>query len=277
MNFENDALNRDNRGFYVLRRTYSDYFRRSAYVSSRNPIIDRITEYDIKSANTTMLRRAKLIKEKDIRAIEALPKHDREVIVGKMIQQDKQIGKTVRKGITEAKRMLFEANGVQTDEIQAIRSDAVCIIGRKLLKTEFGPIVFRPTQYSMYMKLEGIEYYYRSSDNQVDVKGIKDEIIDEPDHQAGMVNFMATVMGYLTRDRRDALRKYLIEFSEAYKAKELPVCYYREMSNLNAYRTDMEVANFSYALTTASEDDLPMINGIYNYKRFVLPVIQQYL
>jgi len=274
---ENSALNRDNRGFYVLRRTYSDYFRRSAYVSSRTPIIDRITEYDIKSANTTMLRRAKLIKEKDLQAIEALPKHDREVMIGNMIKRDKQIGKVIRKGIVEGKRLLFQANGVQSDEIQAIRSDAVFIIGRRLKTIEFGPITFRPTSYSMYMKLAGLEYYYRSSDNHVDIKGINDSIVEEPDHQAGIVNFMATVMGYLTRNRRDALRKYLIEFSEAYKAMELPLCYYREMSKLNAYRTTMEISDFSYATTMPSEDDKKIINGIYNYNRFVLPVIQQYL
>ena len=224
-----------------------------------------------------MLRRAKLIKEKDLQAIEALPKHDREVLIGQMIKQDKNIGKIIRKGITEGKRLLFEANGIQTDEIQAIRSDAVCILGRKLKVTEFGPIVFRPTTYSMYMKVEGIEYYYQSSENRVDVKGIKDETIEEEDHQNGMMTFLATVMGYLVRDRRDALRKYLIEFSEAYKAKELPICYYREMSNLNAYRTTMEVSDLAYVMTSVPKEDIPLINGTYNYKRFVLPMIQQYV
>lgn len=274
---ENDALNRDNRGFYVLRRTYSDYFRRSAYTQSRTPIIDRITEYDIKSANTTMLRKARLIKERDLRMIEELPKHDREVLIGHMIKQDKNIGKIIRKGIVEGKRLLFEANGVQTEEIQAIRSDAVFIIGRKLQVTEFGPIVFRPTTYSMYMKVEGLEYYYQSQTNHVDVKGIKDEIVEHEDHQAGMMQFIATVMGYLVRNRRDALCRYLIEFSEAYKAKELPLCYYRELGNLNAYRTNLDLGDLSYALDMVSEDDRPSINGIYNYRRFVLPMIQQYL
>ena len=274
---ENDALNRDNRGFYVLHRTYSDYFRRSSYVSPKTPIIDRITEYDIRSANTTMLRRAKKIKEKDLRAIEALPKHDREVLIGNLIKQDKEIGKMIRKGISEAKRLLFEANGVQTDEIQAIRSDAVCIIGRRLQTIEFGPIMFRPTEYAMYMKLEGIEYYYRQDTNTVDVKGIRDDIVSHDDHQQGIMAFMAKVMGYLVRNRRDALRRYLIEFSEAYKAKELPVQYYRELSNLNAYRTTMETAGYSYSLDTITESDLNEISGIYNYRRFILPVIQQYL
>ena len=274
---ENDALNHDNRGFYVLRRTYSDYFRRSSYILSRTPIIDRITEYDIKSANTTMLRRSKMIKEKDLRAIEALPKHDREVLIGHMIKQDPSIGKVIRGGIVDAKRMLFQANGVQTDEIQAIRSDAVFIIGRKLRNREFGPILFREHTYSMYMKLEGVEYYYDRAENTASIKGIRSSITDEEDHQNGMVKFMTTVMEYLCKGRRDALRRYLIEFSEAYKAKELPLCYYREMSNLNAYRTDMDIGRYSYALISPSEDDRSMINGTYNYTRFVLPVIQQYL
>ena len=224
-----------------------------------------------------MLRRSKLIKEKDLQAIEALPKHNREVMIGNMIRMDKEIGKVIRKGIIEAKRQLFQANGVQTDEIQAIRSDAVFIIGRRLHVTEFGPVLFREHQYSMYMKLNGIEFYYDRQNKAVAVKGIRDEIVEGEDYQNGILKFIMTVMELLCRDRRDALRKYLIDFNEAYKTKRLPICYYREMSNLDAYRTNMDIGVLSYSLTMPTEEDLPSINGVYNYNRFVLPIIQQYL
>lgn len=275
---ENHDLNHDKKGFYVLRRTYSDLFRRSAYNYSKSPIIDRIIEYDIRSANTTMLRRARKVKERDLKALEALPKHQREVIVGNMIKQDKEIGKTIRKGIIQAKRMLFEANNIQSDEVQAIRNDAVFIIGRRLKATTFGSIEFvQKGVYSMYMKVEGIHFYYDKANQTVDVKGIKDEIVEEEDHQNGMVKFMSTVMGYLCMNRRDALRKYLIEFTDNYKSMKLPLCYYREFGKLNAYRSKMEISGYSFCQGYVSESDRDMIDGTYNYKRFVLPIIQQYM
>ena len=275
---ENRDLNRDRKGFYVLHRTYSDLYNRSSYIQSKSPIIDRITEYDIRSANTTMLRRAHLVKAKDLDALEELPKHDREVIIGNMINQNRDIGLAIRKGIVKAKRELFQANGIQSDEVHAIRNDAVFVVGRRLRETEFGPVQFKEKNvYSMYMRVEGIDFYYDRSRNTVDVKGIKDTIVEEEDHQNGMVRYMTTVMGYLSRDRRDALRKYLLAFVDDYKSKRLPVCYYREFGILDAYRTTMELSGYSYTMTVANADDLPMINGIYNYKRFILPIVQQYL
>ena len=127
------------------------------------------------------------------------------------------------------------------------------------------------------MKLEGIEYYYDAREKRVDLKGVKDEVLEEPDHRNGMLLFLARCMDYLVMDRRDALRRYLIEFVDDYKSKRLPVQYYRELNRDNCYRTTMEISGMSFSLIVATEDDKDMINGVYNYKRFVLPIIQRFM
>ena len=268
----------DAEGFKLLLPTYSDYWKRSAYLTKETRIINRVYEYDIRSANTSALRTAKKLKTSTLDELEQLPRHDREVRIGQMIAQDKSIGKVIKREITRAKRQLFMANHIQDDEVLSIKNDAVFIIGRRLTHTVFGPMEFKEKNiYSGYLYVEKLELYYDRKHRTVDVKGIKDEVIKDPDHQKGMVSFLSQVMEYLVMDRMPALRRYLISFTDDYKNKRLPVEYYKEMSGDNIYRTDMELSSFCFQMQSATEDDKPMINGTYNFKRFVIPMIRLFI
>lgn len=270
---------RDSQGFYKLRRTYSELFKKTNYLAKGIKVVqNRITEYDIRSSNTSILREAHKLRVSTLDALEALPGRDRKVIIGKMIRNDKSLQKVISTGVIEAKRKLFQANGIQDAEVLSIKNDAVFIIGRKLRQTVFGAIEFRPKNvYSVYLNIEKIEFYYDKARDTVDVKGVRDSVVEDPDQQSGMIRFFATVMRYLMFDQRDKLRKYLIDFSNAYKEKTLPVQYYKEFNEYNIYRTMMETEGFSFNMTVAGDKDKGIINGVYNYKRFVLPLIQEYI
>lgn len=270
---------RDSQGFYKLRRTYSELFKKTNYLAKGVKVVqNRITEYDIRSSNTSILREAYKLRVSTLDALEALPGRDRKVIIGKMIRNDKSLQKVISTGVVEAKRKLFQANGIQDAEVLSIKNDAVFIIGRKLRQTVFGAIEFRPKNvYSVYLNIEKIEFYYDKARDTVDVKGVRDSVVEDPDQQSGMIRFFATVMRYLMFDQRDKLRKYLIDFSNAYKEKTLPVQYYKEFNEYNIYRTMMETEGFSFNMTVAGDKDKDIINGVYNYKRFVLPLIQEYI
>lgn len=266
---------RDKEGFAELNPTFSNLWKRSAYLTKETRIIHRIYEYDIRSANTSSLRMARKLKSSTLDELEQLPRHDREVRVGMMIQEDKSIGRVIKREISRAKQNLFMANGVQDEEVLSIKNDAVFIIGRRLTHTEFGHMVFKEKNvYAGYLYVEKLELYYNRKSRTVDIKGIKDEIVQDPDHQNGIVLFLAKVMEYLTMDRMDALRKYLITFADDYKAKRLPVTYYKEMNSENIYRTTMGVSGAFFQMQSATENDKEMINGTYNFKRFVLPMIR---
>jgi len=273
------TTDRDRQGFYSLKRKYSELYKRVNYIQRDIDLIqNKITEYDIRSANTSILEQNHKLKKATLEAINSLPGKDRKVIIGKMIKNDPSLQKVIVRGVIRAKRDLFSANLIQDADVLSIKNDAVFIIGRKLRYTSFGAIEFRPKHvYSLYMNIDGTEFYYDKTEQRVSVKGIRDEIVEHPDHQAGMMQFFVTVMKHLMLDRRDALRKYLIEFSSAYKEKKLPPCYYRELSSDNFYRTKMALGDYTFALDYASEDELELIDGVYNYKRFVLPLIQKYI
>ena len=261
-----------------LRFSFSELYPRVNYSSPLPAVVNRITEYDIRSANTTMLRAFGVVRRSTIDRIEALPSQERKVAVGKMMLKKPEIKGIVSRGIRLAKLELFRSNLIQDDEVLSIRNDAVFIIGRRLRRTKFGVIEFRPKNvYSAYLSVEGIEFYLDTAGDRVDVKGISDSTVEHPDHQRGMVVFIRTVMGHLVYDRRDALRRYLIDFANDYKRKNLPLEYYREFAPTNIYRTDMELSGHGFNVDVAGEEYRDMINGVYNYRRFVLPLIQRYV
>ena len=269
---------RDANGFIRLKRSYSDLYKKVNYRAKTPRVINKIYEYDIRAANLTMLELSGTINSAVADRLRALPKKDREVAIGKMIAKDKSIGKTIAKGIINAKHRLFRANKIQTDEVLSIKNDAVFISGRRLAVTTVAGVEFvLKHQYAMYQFLDRLELYYDRRKHSITIKGIRDEIVEHPDHQNGILQFLQTVFDYLLFDRMSDLREYLIDFAEKYKRKELPVQYYRELNLVNSYRTVIELSGFEYNLEEISDQDLWMINPVYNYMRFVLPIIQQYM
>lgn len=266
-------------GFIHLHRTYSTLFEKTLYTTDLQYICNRITEYDLKQANLSCLEASGKVDPEIIATLRDKPKMEREVLVGKMQAADKSFVKIIRNGIRHAREMLFEANLIQDNEVVSIRNDAVFIAGRKLKHTTFGPFHFVPKNtYSLFLKLDKTtEFYYDGRHKTVTVKGISDDIVSDPDHQNGILIFLSTIFQYLVQDRCKDLKQYLIQFSEAYKRKDLPVSYYKEFNSDNIYRGVFELGDFRVFQSIASQEDLPMINGIYNYTRYVLPMIQTFL
>ena len=273
-----ENVERDRDGFIVLRRTYSELYKRVTYLRKVPSVINRIIEYDIRSANTSTLRNTGTLSKGMLDLIEYLPSKERKVFIGKIEREAIKAKKIIADQITLAKMDLFRTNGIQDDDVLSIKNDAIFIVGRSLRQTVFGDIEFREKNvYAMYLQLPGLELYYDKTNDRVDIKGIRDEVLAEEDHRNGMLRFLAEVMGYAVMDRRDALRRYLIDFTHDYKAMRLPIGYYRELSKENSYRTSLSGDGFELSLLQAGEEDKDIVNGIYNYRRFVLPIIQKYI
>lgn len=271
---------RDKDGFIELQRKYSELYKKANYLTDRTVVIDRIYEYDIRSANISAMKASGKFDDKILAMLENLNKQAREEAVGKMIRRDKDhiIWPTIAKGIRNAKEQLFRYNGLEDENILSIKNDAVFVIGRKLKYTTFGPLEFRPkNQYAGYMQIEKVEMYYDKRHRRIDFKGIRDEVVNHPDHQSGMVQFLLQVFQYLSMDQENELRQFLIQFTHDYKAMKLPKQYYREFSGNNEYHTKIELSGFEYNLTEIGQNDLDIINPVYNYTKFILPIIRQFM
>ena len=275
MSLSLDNILRDPDGFIRLKYQYSELFRKRNYLTKKNLIIDRIYEYDIRSANVSALRWSDLFQEDQLDVLESLPKMEREVAVGKLIRSNKQFQRIIHNGIFQARERLFRYNHIQDNDVLSIKNDAVFIIGRNLKECKFGPMEFRKkNQYAAFMKLDKLELYYDRKHKTVDIKGVRDEVVEHPDHQEGMIQFFVTAMNYLVMDQRPRLREYLIEFVHDYKNLKLPYQYYRELNRDNCYRTKYELTGYAFNLDQIEQDQVKEINITYNYMRFILPLTQ---
>lgn len=266
-------------GFIHLTHKNSILYRKTNYRTPLPLVVNTIIEYDLKSANISALRSSGKVSDKLLNKLSSMTKLEREKAVGRMIRKDKEFYKIIKNGIRNARMMLFEENGVQDNDVLSIKNDAVFIVGRKLQNTEFGSYHFIPKNtYAAYMYLDQqIELYYDSRKRTVTFKGLGESVIEEQDHKDGMIQFFTTVMQYICNGRRDRLRKYLIDFVNRYKSMDLPVHYYREFNADNIYRTEISIQTYGFNLISASESDKEYINGIYNYTRYILPIVRTFM
>lgn len=270
---------RGSNGFIHLKRSYSTLYTRSLFTTDLTIVINKITEYDLKSANISAMEASGKFDQQVLDNLRGMSKMQREVLVGKMRRKDKRITKIISNGIQYAKQCLFEANLIQDAEVVSIKNDAVFIAGRKLKCTKFGPYQFVPKNtYSLFLKLDKqLEFYYDGRHDKLDIKGIGENVLSDPDQINGMICFLKTVFRLISKGRTDDLRVYLIRFVDDYKSLNLPVCYYKEFNSFNIYRLKLELQGYEYHMSSISESDKDTITGIYNYTRYILPIVQAFL
>lgn len=269
---------RDKDGFIILTPNYSDLFRKVNYLAPIDYCVDRIIEYDIRHANTSVMRRySSVLSPEVLDKLDSLG-NQRNIEFGKLERDSSsgsKIKKALSKGIIQAKHELFRANLIQDADVLSVKNDAVFIIGRRLKHTTFGSVTFaQKNTYSAYLHIQKFEFYYNRRHDELAVKGLSNDILSEPDHQSGMVVFIKTVMRYLADNNRKSLRKYLLEFTQQYKALELPYQYYREFNADNCYRSKYDMGDFSFNYTQVNDSYRSELVTTFNYRYYVLPVIQ---
>lgn len=244
------------------------------YTSPAESIINKIVEYDIKSAGFSVSKKYKLISKNKIQLLEKLPNKNRSIEIGKLQLSDSNLRDKLPKYVIVEKVNFFRFNKIQDENVLSIKNDAVFIIGIKCKHTKFGIIEFvEKNRYSSYHKINGIEFFYRNREDKLDVKGINDEVVKL--HEEGMVKFLKKCFKLIEYDRISDLKKYLIEFSNDYKSRKLPSIYYREFNSRNQYM----FLNDDIALYIESipKKQLKDINISFNYLFYVIPLLNRYL
>lgn len=210
----------------------------SSYITPSRYISGRIVEYDIKSANITMLKKYNVISQDYFNFLSNLPKYDREVEVGLLIKSDIKYYNIIRDGIIEAKTNLFISNNVDPLSIVRIANDAVYInSSNDLPYTQFDNVIFKQKSVSNSMlKLDNLIIFFSYIGESLDItiKGIKPET--QKLHEDYMITFIANIMYLIERvSPIDALNS-INEFYIDYINLKLPIEYYRELNSNSYYR-----------------------------------------
>lgn len=201
-----------------------------------------IREYDLQKANISVLRKLNIIDEATYLRLYHSDRMYRQVFVGNMIKENKDIGYALKRGLICAKQRLFELNGIQDCEVLCIKNDAVFVVNKELTSTTVGKYLNFACKniYTVFMKLCNLEIYYADKflpdghlSINVDVKGISDKLL--PLHQGGMLDLICTTCNMLQRFTPAETINYLMEMYDLFVQRKLPNEYYREFNNVSHF------------------------------------------
>ena len=242
-----------------------DIVRKINYLTPSRYISGRIVEYDIKSANISILKDSGRITEDDFLFLKNLPKLQREIEIGLRERKDPSIYKSIQEGIIKAKENLVDFNDINEDQIVRIANDAVYINNVSDLKyTKFGNYVEfkQKSTYDIYLNLMGVIVLLKYLDNgdiDVDIKGLGKNM---DLHKNYMINTIVYTVLLLERAGVESALDHLSEICEKYLKRELDVNYYREFNPTSMFRL---INNTSLGLYSISNEYKNIVDINYNY------------
>lgn len=236
------------------------------------PIVhhDIITEWDIKSANTSLMKYYQLAKEKDIDYLKSLSKDKREKAVGMMCLKDKEFSDNLEKSFTRIISEFFQANGLQKEDCISIKKDAVFVRSKLINHFQFGDSVtfVKKNEYTGFACIPGYEFYYNDKTKKFDVKGINDISLEL--HKDGILDFVSEIFHYI-RNESD-LNEYLHAYVSAYKNRELIFDNYRQFNSDSNFLVRM--AGAEVYMESITESMMDSVDISFNYINVIIPLIK---
>jgi len=241
--------------------------------NKNNPLITHtsIIEWDMKSANTSIMREFGLAPDKVIDKLETLDKDTRERRVGNMQRKQKDLAKQMEDSFNLIIERFISENGLEEDDVISIKRDAVFVRAKNPKVTTIGHYcVFRPkSAYVAFLLLNGMEFYLKE-DGTFDVKGIDNSLL--PLHQNGILGFIKDFLEEFDYDM-EGLHRYCKDYVSAYKNRELNLESYREFNGSSAYPVIMSDGSVM-SLNHIDDETLKNVNIKYNYENIIIPLIQ---
>ena len=238
-----------------------------------------ITEYDISKCNINVLYTKGIIDKATYDYLYNSERMVRQTFVGKLQKDNQEVVRALKSGIIEAKKMFFEANGIDDRDILSIKNDAVFLINKKPTITKFGLIEFMPKGvYTSFFKFRGIEvYYYFNNMNKmeyVDVKGISEENLAK--HEGSFLQLLKDVFYSIQINGPEITLRMIKDFYLEYVSRKLPVTFYRKFDTSSNYHyIHNTIINTGFEAEYVTEDAKNMLDITYNLG--ILMQLQRYV
>lgn len=253
----------------------TDLYKRTSYLNKNIEYLFNceIREYDLKSADMSLMKQFKLVSADTIASLEKMDKDSRHKRTG-MMQKDKKLAKALVEAFKEARRMFFDANDVEDWQVLSIKKDAIFILKNECENNTFGALEFRvKNQYLGYMYLNKTEFLYRDRESDIDVKGLGKNVNEK--HNDYMLDFIRDVFIYRIYKSYPEQIDFLSTFIKAYRAKDLDIGYYRQLDNEGYYKILNNGEEFM--MDDLSEDDIGDVDIKYNYSNYLVPIVNIFI
>jgi hypothetical protein len=254
----------------------SELYKRSLYRNKDYDFIfgSDIVEYDIRSAGLSLIKYYDLLPQKTIDFLEGMEKDARNKQIG-MIQRDDPVFKErLKESFVNIRKVFFETNDIQDNEILAIKKDAIFTLDRHMSQRAFGPVEFvRKNTYTSYLYLNNYEMYINSMLRKIDIKGLS----DYEEHRAYMLDFLISFCAVNEGAPSKKLPiSRLLTFIDKYRHKDLPAGYYRRLSQENNFIIFDEI-NEEWVEVNDIDTSKYDVDISYNYINYLVPLAGIYI
>lgn len=254
--------------------------------------VGELIEYDMREGGFSIIQKEKLLPDKMIENLKLLTKKERHEAIGKLAynKEYRHIPKLVTEKFAPYRIRFGEMNGLVDDDIFYIRKDAVCV-KKYCYETHICDFIeFREKKvYNCFIRIEPpykekdafarpntLEFYWSSETNEVDVKGIKDDVLTY--HRDGILLIVSNFMRYLYSLNYDGALRYIISVMDAYKQGfgERQDCihpekFYRRFDSSSKYHVWYNGAVLE--VDDIGIDMIPMCDKAYNYRNILVPML----
>lgn len=253
----------------------SDLYKRSLYLNKGIEFLfnNEIIEYDLKSAGFNIVKYYKLLPDKDIDKLEKMDKNQRQIQLGLYQRNNKEFIKQLNDGFANARKLFFEANDIQEYEVLSVKKDAIFIINKHCDYCQFDNLDFRiKNKYLGFMKLNGLEIYYKSPIDDLEIKGLNDNVLEY--HKEYMLDFIKDIFALATYpNNKSKIIKTLTQFVKLYIHKELEFGYYRQLNESSKFEINLDGDKYLIDNIDESAD----YDITYNYFNFILPICRIFI
>lgn len=222
------------------------------YITPERYLTGVIRELDLKAANISILHSKGMISDDEYDYLRSVPKLDREISIGNMINNTAERNKKgeiltttspvyscIKDGIREAKVWLYKMNNIKEDEIIRIANDAVYINRSVPLSytSNNGVEFVEKNIFSSVLQLNGVILFFKYDNNNmldVDIKGLGKN--NEVWHNGFMLSVIGQVISLLQKSSASDALNYLSGVYENYILLRLPIGMYREFNNFSGFK-----------------------------------------
>ena len=240
----------------------------------------QITEYDIESGNTSMMRHYQLVDEDTINHLERMPKEERVISVGLLQRNNREFAKMLEASFNKSVDQFLAQNDLDKDvDVLSIRKDAVFVVNKPVNHPNIGKhIHFRPKHiYHAAILLNRWHFFFeKNKPVKVDffINEEKDPNRAIPKLREGIMDFLREFVEVCESSNmnRSLIYPWLKDFCTAYKEKRLDLEYYREFTPDALFHiNDGDGSTYMEDVPDYLIEDLDIS---FNYRNIIVPLCQ---
>ena len=229
-----------------------------------------ITEWDIQSAGLSVLKFRKLLPKEELKKLSSMEKHARTVYEGNLQRENPKLAEAIINTLSQVRQAFVMANQIPAEKILSIKKDAIFLINftPEITKIKDQFVFRKKGVYTSFLQLDKKEFYYNSSTDILDIKGINKDGVEY--QREYLLKEFSKILKSSEKVDTTTLYSLLKQFRSNYIQRKLPVEYYRELDS-GQYRLGR------YTIKNISDEEKEYIDITQNYMSYILPLIQAIL